>query len=268
MKKLGLMILVAGIVLMAGCAGDDPAGGTGGTLDNVAGVAIGTASAGRDVVLSWTALTDVDGYKVWFKATTGGTWAVADGGDVTTNAFTHVDAPSAGYYVVTAYKGTNTSAANSNEVTTMPTQINANYTIWDNHAPVDAHSGFIFGATSGTTGLAASTSFIQDIYCYDGSYPESPCGFYSGDIAPFGTGNHTVMSDAGTTFGYPAGLWFTDGYILAGDVIFAELSDGHFVKVYVNAVTQNTVQPLSYGITFYYDYQPIEGLYLFTTESN
>ena len=51
MKKLGLMVLVAGIILMAGCAGDDPAGGGGGTLPNVAGVAIGTASEGRDVVL-------------------------------------------------------------------------------------------------------------------------------------------------------------------------------------------------------------------------
>lgn len=265
MKKLGLMILVAGIVLMAGCAGDDPAGGGGGTLDDVAGVAIGTASAGRNVVLGWTALTDVDGYQVWFKATSSADWTEV--GDVTTNAFTHTDANSAGYYVVTAYEGTNTSANNSNEVTTMPEQISATYTIWDNHAPVDEDSGFDFGETAGNT-RAVLSSTDYDIYCYDGGWTESPCGFYSGNVAPFGNGRPTDMSDAGSTYAYPTGSWWVTGYILAGDVIFAELEDGHFVKVYVSAIPQHSTQPASHGITFYYDYQKIEGLYLFTTESN
>ncbi len=266
MKKLGLLVLVAGIVLMAGCAGDDPAGGGGGNLDNVAGVAISANSAGRNVVITWTALTDVDGYKVWFKSTASADWAEV--GDVTSNTYTHV-AGNSGYYVVTAYKGSDTSAGNSNQVDTMPNQISATYTIWDNHAPVDEHSAFIFGATAGTTGSAIATSFVQDIYCYDGSWSQSPCGFYSGNAAPFGTGVLTNMISAGTTFGYPSGSsWWTDGYINAGDVIFAELDNGCFVKVYVHSVPQHTVQPLSYGIVFYYDYQPIEGLYLFTTESS
>ena len=264
MKKLGLMILVAGIVLMAGCAGDDPAGGGGGTLENVAGVAIGATSAGRDVVLTWTALTDADGYKVWFKATTSADWTEV--GDVTTNAYTHT-ATSAGYYVVTAYEGTNTSADNSNEVTTMPNQINATYTIWDNHAPTDSTSGFYFESDAGYRVLAA-TSSNHDIYCYDGSYPESPCGFYSGDLLPFGDGHHTDMSDAGSNYGYPTNPWWPDGYIKAGDVIFAELDNGYFVKIYVSAVPQCPAQPLSYGVTFYFDYQPIQGLSLFTTESS
>ncbi|MCD4670299.1 MAG: hypothetical protein K8S14_07625 [Actinomycetia bacterium] len=265
MKKLGLMVLVAGIVLMAGCAGDDPAGGGGGTLDNVAGVAIGTASAGRDVVITWTALTDVDGYKVWFKATTSADWVEVD--DVTTNTATHT-ASSAGYYVVTAYEGTNTSAGNSNEVDTMPNQISATYTIWDNHAPTTDDSGFAFGETSGQTNpVLSSTDF--DIYCYDGGWSQSPCGFYSGDVAPFGNGRPTDMSDAGsTTYGYPTGSWWVTGYILAGDVIFGELQNGHFVKIYVQSVPQHSTQPASHGITFYYDYQPIDGLSLFTTESS
>jgi hypothetical protein len=76
------------------------------------------------------------------------------------------------------------------------------------------------------------------------------------------------MSDAGSTYGYPSNAWWPAGYILSGDVIFGELEDGHFVKVYVNSVPQHSTQPASYGIVFCYDYQPIEGLYLFTTESS
>ena len=258
MKKLGLLVLVAGIVLMAGCAGDDPAGGGGGTLDNVSGVAIGTNSAGRDVVITWTALTDVDGYKVWFKATSSADWTEV--GDVTTNTYTHT-ASSSGYYVVTAYEGTNTSAGNSNEVNTMPNQPNFTYTIWDNHAPATEHSGFIFGATSGQTCLAASSN-NHDMYCYDGSWSQRPGGFYAGNDCSF-------KLAASGIYGYPPSSgWWDSNYVLAGDVIFAELEDGHFVKIYVQSIPQNTVQPLSHGITFYYDYQPIEGLYLFTTESS
>lgn len=167
-----------------------------------------------------------------------------------------------------AYKGTSVSADYSNTVNTIPNQIQTTYTIWDNHAPPDEHSGFIFGATSGQTGLAPSIAFIQDIYCYDGNWSQSPCGFNSGDIAPFGNGNHTDMNDAGSTYGYPIGSWWTTGYILPGDVIFCGLSDGHYVKLYVSSVQKHPVQPAAHGIVFYYDYQPIEGLYLFTTESS
>lgn len=264
MKKLGLMILVAGIVLMAGCAGDDPAGPSG-TLADVTGLAIGSTSAGRDVVLTWTAVDDVDGYKVYFRATTTADWT--EEASVTTTTYTHT-ASSAGYYAVKAYKGDNYSADNSNIENTLPTQIAANYTIWDNHAPTTEHSGFIFGATAGTTCLISSST-TYNIYCYDGGWSQSPCGFNSGNHTPFGNGLPTSMIDAGSTYGYPSGSsWWPTGYILAGDVIFCELSTGHYVKVYVNSVPQHTTQPASHGIVFYYDYQPIEGLYLFTTESS
>ena len=264
MKKLGLIVLVAGIVLMAGCAGDDPAGPSG-TLEDVTGLAIGAASAGRDVVLTWNAVDDVDGYYIYFRENTSSDWVQA--ADVTTTTYTHT-ADNSGYYTVKAYKGDDTSANNSNIVDTMPNQIQAVYTIWDNHAPVDSTSGFEFGENGGTRLLAASST-NHDIYCYDGNWTESPCGFYSGDVAPFGGGEHTEMQEYSTQYGYPAGTnWWTTGYILSGDVIFAELSNGHYVKVFVQAVPQCPAQPASYGITFYYDYQPIEGLYLFTTESS
>ena len=99
-------------------------------------------------------------------------------------------------------------------------------------------------------------------------WTQSPCGFYSGDMAPFGNGNHTDMSAASSVFGYPTESWWVTGYIVPGDVIFCELSDGHYVKVYINSVPQHPTQPAAHGIVFYYDYQPIEGLYLFTTASS
>jgi len=266
MKKLGLIIMVAGVILMAGCAGDDPAGPSG-TLEDVTGLAIGAASAGQDVVLNWNAVSvTVDGYAVYFRATDTADWTEVT--TVTGTTYTH-SAPSAGYYAVKAYEGTNYSTNNSNEVNTLPNQIQATYTVWDNHAPADEHSGFMFGETAGTTGLASSTSFDQDVYCYDGNWTQSPCGFYSGNVAPFGNGFATNMIEAGSTYGYPSGSsWWQTGYLVAGDVIFGELDSDHYVKVYVQSIPQNSVQPLSYGVTFYYDYQPIEGLYLFTTESS
>ncbi|MCD4701679.1 MAG: fibronectin type III domain-containing protein, partial [Candidatus Aegiribacteria sp.] len=127
MKKLGLMILVAGIILMAGCAGDDPAGPSG-TLADVTGLAIGSSSAGRDVVLSWTAVSDVDGYYVYFRATTTADWTQV--GDVTGTTYTHT-ASSAGYYTAKAYKGSDTSTNNSNVEDTMPFE-SSTYTIYDN----------------------------------------------------------------------------------------------------------------------------------------
>lgn len=38
------------------------------------------------------------------------------------------------------------------------------------------------------------------------------------------------------------------GYIIPGDVIFCELSDGHFVKVYIQSVPQHATQPAAHGI--------------------
>ena len=123
---------------------------SGGVLPNVTGLVIDPASIGRDVVLTWNAVSDVDGYYVYFRETASADWIEV--GNAVATCFTHT-AISSGYYAVKAYKGTSTSAENSNEVSTMPNRILATYTIWDNHAPVDEHSGFIFGATAGQTGL-------------------------------------------------------------------------------------------------------------------
>ncbi|MCK4504483.1 MAG: fibronectin type III domain-containing protein [Candidatus Aegiribacteria sp.] len=267
MKKLGLIVLVAGIILMAGCAGDDPSGPTG-DLPNVSNVAIGSASAGKTVVLTWDAITgtDIDGYKVYFK--TDGEGTGNEIADVTTNTYTH-DASSAGTYVVKAYKGDNYSEGDSNVATTMPYFIDADYTIWNNHAPDTTHSGILFEDDGATTGSAMGT-FDQDLYCYNGG-DNCYTWMYSGDYGTFGNGSHTDMYNrANASYAYPDDdAWVYGKIEVVGDVIFAELSNGHYIKIYIKALphfpggTDN-----AWGITLYYDYQLIQGLYLFSTDSN
>ncbi len=136
MKKLGLIVLVAGIILMAGCAGDDPAGPSG-TLADVTNLAIGASSSGQDIVLTWDAVADADGYQVYYS-TDQSTWS--EGPDVTTTTATHT-ADRAYYYTVKAYEGTNYSTDNSNVVNTFPVDDTATYTIYDNYSAADKPSG-------------------------------------------------------------------------------------------------------------------------------
>ena len=133
----------------------------------------------------------------------------------------------------------------------MPNEITTLYTIWDNHAPADEHSGFIFGETFGTTGFASSTTFIQDIYCFDGDWPQSPVGFYSCACPPFGNGNETTMfvwgSQGWTNYGAAPGEvydWWEMGYVVEDDVIFAHLHDDYFVKIFIIDVPQHPVHLL------------------------
>jgi hypothetical protein len=245
MKKLGLMMLVAGIILMAGCAGDDPAG-PGGTLADVADVAIGTASTGQSIAITWTALTDVDGYKVWFRTSSTVDWAEV--GDVTTNAFTHT-ATSAGYYVVTAYEGTNNSANNSNEATTMPSDVTVTYTIYDRFCPIEEHSGFIFGETLGQSGFASETSFLQDIYAWDyDTDGDDKVYLLSGGWGTYGNGSDSWMHEAPnasyveerTTANSGAqGPWYSQDYRLytADTRVYISLESGHYVKMYNLQIT-------------------------------
>jgi len=273
MKKLGLLALVAGIVLMAGCAGDDPAG-PGGTLADVSGVTISASSAGRDVILTWTALTDVDGYKVWFRATSTASWTEVD--DVTSNTGTHSDATSAGEYVVTAYKGSDSSANNSNMVDTYPTDVTTTYTIYDNYSPTTQPSGFIFGTTSGQTGSAASTSFHQDIYAFDELGPvdgDTNVQLLSGDFGSFGNGNTTWMAEpvaAGYCEAFVTGgsaPWsFYDYGLYSGDVrVFLHLENGNYVKMYNIAVAADPASDHGTMVSFSYEIQT-NGLTLFTSK--
>jgi len=129
-KKLLVSALVLGMIVMSGCAGDDPEGPEG-DLPIVQDLAIGAASAGNSIVLTWSAVEGVDGYRVYFRETTGGSWAEV--GDVATTTYTHT-AMAAGYYTVMAYEGENTSEGYATEVNTLPNIITTVYTIYDNYA--------------------------------------------------------------------------------------------------------------------------------------
>ncbi len=269
MKKLTLIALMLGVILMTGCEGDDPVG-PGGNLADVTGFAIDAASTGQTVVLTWNAVTDgaaeIDGYKLWFKEDNEGNYTEIADIAVGTTTYSHT-ATAAGGYAIEAYKGDDTSS-NLAKVTTMPTMISSTYTIWNNHAPADTHSGFIFGSSAGTTGSASSTSFAQDVYCYDGGQGNYTW-LYSGDYGTFGNGHATAMYDHSTNFATPAGSNWNHGAMVVGDVIFGELYDGYWVKVYVDALPHyEGGSTNAYGIQFYYDFQPIQGLELFTTDSN
>lgn len=244
-----------------------------GVIPDVTGLTIDEMlSEGVSVVLNWTPVPgDIDGYVIFFKVNGEGDWVPV--GDVPITTFTH-EALCAGYYSVKAYLGLEYSANYSAAVSTMPNEVTTLYTIWNNYAPASTHSGFIFGFMGGETGLAPSTAFLQDIYCYDGGWPQSPVGFYSGAAPPYGNGNETFMfvwgSQGWTNYGAAPGEtydWWETGYVVEDDVIFAHLYDGYFVKIYVVDIPQYPTQPLGYGVTFHYEIQCINGLALFTTDN-
>ncbi len=278
MKKLGLLVLVAGIILMAGCAGDDPSGPSG-TLPTVTGLEIGAASAGRDVVLAWDAVTgtDVDGYKLYFREEDTGTWAEV--ADVTTNTATHGNATAAGYYAVKAYEGSDYSENNSNIVNTLPSDVTATYTIYDNYSPIGQPSGFIFGETTGQTGSASSTEFDQDIYAFDEDTPltgDDTVWLYSGNFGSFGNGNQTYMYEPVNNSyceEYSSGNWFGQSYELYTSdqrVFLARpINSGeyyHYVKMYNVVVAPDPATENGTMVSFSYEYQTIADLTLFSSK--
>jgi len=271
MKRLSLLFLAAAFVLV-GCAGDNPSGPSGGTLDVVTGLTIDeSGSSGDQVVLNWTAVSDVDGYYVYWRANNEGSWSQV--GDVTGTTYTHT-ANSAGGYAVMAYKGDDTSSDYSNVVDCMPNIVTGSYTIYDNYAPAEDPSGFIFHDTYGETGMASSGSFDQDIYAYDPWTDADRLALYSGDYGPFGNGEPTMMIGYGDQgcdlYGKaPDGSagWWDNGEIYQGDVIFCQLFDDYYTKMYINTIAPDGVSAHGTYVTFTFEFQPINGLRLFTTNS-
>jgi hypothetical protein len=267
MKKLGLIVLVAGIVLMAGCAGDDPAGPSG-TLADVQNLTIDeTASAGQDIVLTWDAVTEAEGYQVYYS-TDQSNWS--EGPDVTTTTATHT-ATRAYYYTVKAYDGDNYSTNNSNVVNTMPVDDTVTYTIYDNYSPADKHSGFIFGTSQGggQTGLASNTSFAQDIYAWDLSKGDEDVWFLSGNYGTYGNGHQTYFyepQNAGYCPVYGSGTWYGQSYELytSDDRVFCYLYDGLYAKIYDLDVQQDPDSQNGTMVSFSYEIQLLDGVTVFT----
>ena len=154
------------------------------------------------MVLNWTASTeDIDGYQLNIRETEGGAWTHVATIPAGTTTYSHA-ATFAGEYGIIAYTSTDSSAnyATDND---LPNLISSSYTIWNNHAPATAHSGFIFGLTSGTTCLASSGD--HDMYCYDGGQGNLTW-LYSGDYGTFGGGNDTNFYGTPATSRPPAAV--------------------------------------------------------------
>jgi uncharacterized protein (DUF2141 family) len=232
MRKLSLIFMAVLVAALAGCAGDTQ--GPGGTLATVQDLQLDATSAGRTIVLVWSAVTDeIDGYEVYFKTDGTGNWEKV--GDSATATYTHT-ATNAGTYSVRAYKDTNFSENYSTEVSTMPTVISASYTIVDNNAPEDMPSGFIFGATQGTPGMASQPGFVQDIYAYDDEFKgDTNISLYSGNKGTFGNGRQSYFQvPLGNGYCDPTGTWYNTSYkLMSGDsVVFIGLTDGSAINGY------------------------------------
>ncbi len=271
MRKLSLIFAAVMIAALAGCAGDTT--GEGGDLAIVGNLELDASSAGRTIVLIWSAVDDVDGYKVYFAADATGSYTEL--GESTTTTYTH-NATNAGDYVVIAYKGDDTSSANSNAVSTMPNIISTTYTIYDNNSASSTYSGFIFGATSGEPGSAYSASFEQDIYAYDESKGDDDVWLYSGSFGEFGNGHVCYFQEPGTTYGScDPDSWIANSYILyTGDsVVFVKLpydtGENAYVKMYGLTVTPDDNTENGTIVSFSYEYQPEDlGLTVFTSNAN
>ncbi len=274
MKKLSILFVAILVAALAGCAGDTTSP-EGGDLPIVQTVQLDAASTGRTIVITWAAVDDVDGYKLYFATDATGTYAEV--ADVTTTTATH-NATNAGSYMVMAYKGTNTSSGNSNEVSTMPNIVNTTYTIYDNYSPADTHSGFIFGATAGQTGSAASAGFVQDMYAYDESKGDEQVWLYSGNFGIFGNGNQAYFqTPESSAYGNcdPNGTWYGTSYTLytSDSVIFVKLpytgGSNAYAKIRGLSVTPDPDSNNGTIVSFSYEYQPNDlGLTVFTSSSN
>jgi len=216
-------------------------------------------------------LPDVEGYKIYFRETSGGTWEEV--GDVTTTTYTHT-ASFAGYYSVRAYNGIDFSEDYSTPVNTIPSIITTVYTIYDNYSLPGFHDGFIFGPTSGTTGQASQPSFAQDSYAYDLSKGDSEVWLFSGSYGQFGNGNPTYMADPAGVYGYcnpyPTGTWFVQSYELltSYSAVFCALpytgGDIYYVKMFDLAIAPEPNTSDGTMVSFRYEYQTIPNVTVFT----
>lgn len=264
MRKLVLASVSFAMVLAAGCG--DPSSPTG-TLPQVTGlVVVDSLCSGTNVCLRWNSVPDVDGYRLYWSETTGSWDELVNVVDTT-----YVDDVStrstggSGYYTVLAFNGVDTSEDYSEYANTFPVFCGS-YTIWSNHAPADSMDAVIFGEEAGTLGKASDPSFVQDAYCFDGGWFQSPVGLNSGDLAPFGDGSHVDMARGNNPRIAPDTGYVDSMYLIDGDMLFIELGSENFVKMSVTAIPADTTAPDSilYGIEFYYWYQPIPRLRIFT----
>ena len=262
------VLALSAILVLASCV-DHPVG-PGAPLPVVTGFSVDEERSDlNEVVLYWDSLESIpvegfEGYRLSFRQNDEGEYVVLAEVSPETDEYTHL-APSAGGYAIEAFNGDLVSETPST-TGTMPFMVTHLYTVWNDLSPDTAHTAIEFGETTGMTGRPGSSGFTHDLYCYDGGQG-CPTWLYSGNFGPYPTGNQTLLFEASTTFAMPEGSSELSMPVFAGDVLFGKLQNRHYVKIYSMEIPEYPGgQAEAYGIKFYYDYQPIQDLYLFTAD--
>jgi hypothetical protein len=261
MRKLIPIVCGLAAVALVAC-GSDPSTPTG-TLPKVEGLTVvDSLCSGTDVFLSWSPVDSAIGYRVYYDESGLGNWGELKSVEDT---FTVHSAERAYYYTVLAFTATNTSEDYADRASTRPNYCGS-YLLHDNYASADSANAIVFGANAGVTGRADDTTFAQNAYTYDGGWAQSPIGLYTGDAGVWGNGVETPMQRSNSGLVAPEAGYDEDSiYIIDGDYVYFQMPDSHYVKVWVEEVVEDTtVTDTTYFARIRYQYQPIEGLRLFS----
>jgi len=261
MRRLAAVMCVLSAVGLLAC-GSDPATPTG-TLPKVQGLTVvDSLCGGTEVFLSWNSVDSVIGYRIYYDESGLGNWSELKSVEDT---FTVHAADRSYYYTVLGFTATNTSEDYADRVNTRPNYCGS-YLLHDQYASSDSANAIVFGESAGVAGRAEDTTFSQNAYVYDGGWSQSPIGLYTGDAGIWGNGVGTPMQRSNSGLLAPEAGYDDDSlYIIDGDYIFFRMPDDHYVKVWVDAVLEDTtVTDTTYYARINYQYQPIEGLRLFS----
>jgi len=236
-------------------------------VPTVTDLALSSQSSGRNIMLDWNDIPEVDGYRVFFKQTEQSDWLSL--GDTPESHFTDT-ATVAGYYAVKAFSGNDFSLFYSNIVNTLPLDVTSFFVLFDEWTSPDTPDAFIFGPDSGSTGSAADTSFIQDIFARETPTDAMEISLFSGAAPPFESGNETFLGFSTYTSycpEYGSGGWQDSLEVDVDDRrVFLYLSDGSYVKMYditLGSYPAGRANLAGTVITFSYEMQP-GGLSVFT----
>lgn len=263
MSRSPVFLLTAAIIVLSGCG--DPSSPTG-TLPQVTGLqVVDSLSSGTEVYVSWNSVPDVDGYRLYWSRYTYSWDELVNLVDTFYVDDVALRDGAAGYYTVLAFKGVDTSSDYADYTNSLPVWTGSD-TIWSDHAAPESLDAVIFTDSLVLVGKASDSMFVQDAYCYDGGWPQSPVGLYSGDLPPFGDGSPTLMAKGNNPAIAPDSGYTGEIHLIEEDMLFLETAGGNFVKLYVYEILADTVaaDSIVYGIHFNTYFQPIPGLRVFS----
>ncbi len=222
------------------------------------------SSSGTSVLVRWTAVPEADSYTLEFDVDSTGSWAtVAE--SVAEARYTHA-AQSAGLYAVRSNDSEGQSAR-SQAASTMPARSEDSYTIWEEDVPEGYPVGiFLNPCVPGLSYDYADGNYHA--YCHTSAL--EPAALFSGSAPPVGQGIQCLLADgSGSPSVAPEP---PDGYADSiatevGGLIFGHIPSGNYVKFLVEGVESNPEAPSVTGVTLRYEYQTIQDLRLFSTDS-